>query len=459
MRARTCFALFAVIFLALALRPAVAAEMVALSDLHFDPTADQTLVDQLAASPPERWAAILANGRGRMSIFGQDANWKLLDSALAAAKAQPTPDLVLVTGDFFVHSFPARFDAASATHGDAAFHAFAVKTLRFIALQLEATFPGTPVLPVLGNNDTDCEDYELRPGGAFLADTAATVAELIGPKAGESVRQSWSALGNYVVPNPAAKDQLIAVVNTNFFSPHYRNGCGTPADGDPATATLAWLRGVLADAEAAHRKVALAFHIPPGIDAPATARRDACPISPVPMFAEPYGDQFHTLMAQYRDTVTASFAGHTHMDGFRLLREGGKSFAFVLMNPAISPIYGQSPAFRRIILADDGNIADQSVYYLTNLAEAATGAAPRWQLEMSFDATWNLPRFDLANLDELYRRIGTTAAARDRWLDLYAVQGPGRDQIKPSSNAIYRCTAGNDRAEDVAACSCTGAAP
>ncbi len=443
--------------LALYARPVGAAEMLVLSDIHFNPTANKASVDRLADAEPAQWAAILATDDTRMSTYGEDANWKLLSSALAAMKAQPKPDFVLMTGDFLVHQFRSRFNAATSDHSDAAFRRFTAKTVRFVALQLEATFPATPILPVLGNNDSECGDYAVRPGGAFLGDTFDVAAGMIGPEAEPALRQSWQALGNYVVPNPALKDQLIAVVNTNFFSPTYKNACGAPSDGNPARETLAWLRRVLSEAEAAHRKIWLAYHIPPGIDAFGTARRAACPISPVPLFAEPYAREFHDLMLRFRATVTASFAGHIHMDGFRLLADDAKPFGFVLMNPAISPIFGQNPAFRRIQLGDDGTLSDESVYYLANLPAAASGAAAQWQLEMSFDSTWNLPRVDLASLDELYRRLGASTATRDRWLDSYAIQGPTRATLNEANYAIYRCTAGSDRATDVARCSCAGA--
>jgi sphingomyelin phosphodiesterase acid-like 3 len=438
--------------------PATAKEMVVLSDIHFDPMADKALVDRLASAPPAQWDAILAADDTKMSTYGADTNWKLLRAMLAALKDQPQPDLVLVLGDFLAHRFRGAFDAAASDHSDAAFAAFTAKTMRFLAAELADAFPAAPILPVLGNNDADCGDYALRPSGPFLADTTEIAAGMIGKDANDAVRQSWRALGNYAVPNPAAPDERIVVVNTNFFSPNYKNACGMPSDGNPAQATLTWLRRVLSEAEAAHRKVWLAYHIPPGIDAFSTARHETCPASPVPMFAEPYAGEFHALMARYRDTVAASFAGHTHMDGFRLLGDDGKVFGLVMMSPAVSPIYGQNPAFRRVALEDDGTIADQSVYDLANLSEAARGAAPQWPLEMSFDAAWSLPRFDRASLELLYHRLGNSATTRDRWLDFYAVEGPARITLNPANATIYRCAAGNDRTLDFVHCSCADAA-
>ncbi len=439
-------------------QPAAAAEMLIVTDIHFNPMADKALVDRLEEAEPAQWAAILDSSPLRMSAYGEDTNWPLLRSALAAMTAGPKPDFALAPGDFLAHRFRALFDAASTDRSDAAFRRFTAKTMRFLGLQLEAAWPHTPIFPALGNNDELCGDFELRPGDAFLADTEDIAAAMIGTAADAAVRRSWRALGNYVVPNPAAKDQLIAIVNTNFLSPRYKNACGTPADGNPAAATLAWLGGVLGDAAAAGRKVWLVYHVPPGIDAFASAEHDVCPIEPVPMFAEPYAGQFHALMRRYRGTVTASFAGHTHMDGFRLEGENGHAFGFVMGTPAVSPIFGQNPAFRRVTLGADGTLADETVSYLANLGEAQRGGAAQWRDEASFDSAWGLPRFDRASLTELSRRMAASTTLRDRWLDRYAVQGPARSEVDAANFAVYRCAAGNDRSQDFARCTCAGAA-
>lgn len=457
--ASTARVFLALVALLWTIHAADAAEMVLLSDLHFNPTANRELVDRLAATVPEQWSGILAADSSRLSGYGEDSNWKLVASALATLKAQPQPGLVLITGDFLPHQFRARFDAAASDHSDQAFRAFAAKTMQFLGLQLETTFPGVPIVPVLGNNDDICGDYALEPGGPFLADTAPIVARMIGDDVGPAFRRSWSALGNYVIANPIVKDARIVVLNTNFFSLHYKNSCGTSAEGNPGAASLAWLRQVLRQAEAAHQKVWLAYHIPPGIDAFATAQHDACPIAPVRMFAPAYAETFHRLMDQFRGTVTASFAGHVHMNGFRLLGDGTRDFAFVMMNPAISPIFGQNPAFRRASIRAHGVIDDETVYYLANLAAAQQGAAPVWQKEQSFDQAWSLPRFDLSSLETLYQRLGTNADARDRWFQDYAVQSQAGAAVKPADFALYRCVAGHDRAAAVTRCSCGAFAP
>jgi sphingomyelin phosphodiesterase acid-like 3 len=97
------------------------------------------------------------------------------------------------------------------------------------------------------------------------------------------------------------------------------------------------LEGELAAAKQAQEPVWLVYHIPPGIDGYATLRRGACPGTMIPMWAEAYAEPFHSLLRRYTETVAASFAGHTHMDDFRLIGDADGHFAFTLVTPAVSP--------------------------------------------------------------------------------------------------------------------------
>ncbi len=88
-------------------------------------------------------------------------------------------------------------------------------------------------------------------------------------------------------------------------------------------------------------------------------------------------DLFTHLVAEYQTTIAAMFAGHDHTDDFRVL-PGSKSDAqFVLIDPPISPIYGQNPAFRVVTFAAGGQLVDQNTYYLTNLQAAQSERSRR----------------------------------------------------------------------------------
>jgi sphingomyelin phosphodiesterase acid-like 3 len=152
-----------------------------MSDLHFDPMADPRLVDRLAAAELEQWRPILESSDDTsLSHYSRDTNWMLLRSALRREKdALPKAAFVLIPCDFLAHTFRREFDAAASDHSDAAYRVFARKTMEFLAQQLGQTFPNTAILPAIGNNDELCGDYQLQPGGPFLADTLALLRTLV----------------------------------------------------------------------------------------------------------------------------------------------------------------------------------------------------------------------------------------------------------------------------------------
>lgn len=449
---------------------AVAGQFLVVSDLHFDPMADPELVDRLAAAEPADWPSILDGASGQsLGHYGADTNWRLLRSTFAEMKARlPHPAFVLIPGDFLAHHFRDRFDAAARDHSDREYRGFVGKTMWFLALRLEQAFPDTPILPALGNNDDDCGDFLLQPNGPFLADTLPILQALTRGGDAELGRE-WTRHGNYSAALPGVPSGRLVIANTVFFSRRYRNACGPaagldPRQPDPGEATLAWLAAELAAAERAHKRVWLVYHVPPGIDGFATWRQGSCPDTIVPMWTEAYARPFYALLRRYAGTVAASFAGHTHMDDFRLLSDAKGDDAFTLITPAVSPIFGQNPAFRTVAYDATGAILDETTYELTGLSaaglSAAATAAPAWRREYTFTRGWHLPRIDLGSLGKLYARIGNTAKDRERWRTLFAVSSPvywpriARGGDEATAVRAFYCAAGHVAPADFRQCWC-----
>ena len=181
---------------------------------------------------------------------------------------------------------------------------------------------------------------------------------------------------------------------------------------------MAWLERNLAAAAQANQKVWLMFHIPPGIDGYASAMKHqtqvrsgeadnatACGNAIVPMWVPAWTAQFDTLLARYHSTVVAGFAGHTHSDDFRLIGDEGKERRFILINPAISPVYQQNPGFRVVSYRSNGTVTDQSTYYLTNLKSASNKLKGRWKREYTFTRKWKTRELNAASLGRLYSEV------------------------------------------------------
>ncbi|MFZ0311708.1 MAG: metallophosphoesterase [Candidatus Korobacteraceae bacterium] len=415
------------------------------SDLHFNPMADSSLVAALASSEPTQWEAILARSKSTsFSQYGEDTNWWLLQSSLDQMRATlPHPAFILVTGDLIAHQFPQTYLKTTNDANRENYRKFVLKTVQFLAEEFRRRFPDTRILLTPGNNDENCGNYSVRADGAFLHDTSDIVRKLA--KADDAFKSSWEALGSYDVPHPTLPGIRIISLNTIFLSARYKaakfsEDCG-PTDSTAATDLFTWLESRLGAAQQAHEKVWLMFHIPPGIDgyssvvkyqalsksgtAPLTEKMCASAI--VPMWQPKWTSQFQTLLAKYEGTVIVSLAGHTHTDDFRLLNSAGAKPDFVLISPAISPVYRQNPAFRVVTFSTDGSLNDATVYYLTNLEFASSKTRGDWAKEYTFSQEWKLGRPDAASLANLYGQIKTKPEIRDEWLKLYNV----------SSSAVY----------------------
>ena len=431
-----------------------------MSDLHFDPMADPKLVDRLSSAEPKEWPDVFDSSDNETPArYGADSNWALLRSALWQAKQTlPNPAFVVLPGDFLAHNFRHQFDAAAANHSDAAYRQFVYKTMQFLASQLERTFPDTAILPALGNDDSYCGNYQLQPQGPFLADTLPVFRALVGALASLGFDRNWMSYGNYSV---TVRDLRMIFPNTVFFSANYHNGCGSAAEADPGSATLAWLETELAAAERAQQRVWLVYHIPPGVDGFTTLRRGSCPNAIIPMWKQIYAEPFYALTRKYSDTIVASFAGHIHMDDFRLLGDDNGYYGFVLITPALSPIYGQNPAFRTVTSDAAGGILDQTTYELANLREAVDGAPPTWRAEYTFTQAWQLPRIDLASLTQLYAKTADVPSDRDRWHTFLPVSSPvywstNLGEAARRGALAYRCADGHVLLPEYAQCYCGG---
>lgn len=444
-----------------------------ISDIHFNPMADTTLVAELAAADPTKWKTILDQSQlTRFSQYGEDTNWWLLRPALDQMRATlPHPAFIMVAGDLLAHDFPMTY--AKVTHDNDREHyrAFVLKTLDFLALEFRKRFGDTKILVTPGNNDEECGDNSIEAHGRFLRDTAELARN--SAQADSGFKNDWEVLGMYNVPHPAIPGVRIISLNTAVFSSRYHpasfsQGC-VPVASNAANDLLAWLESNLAAAKQANEKVWLLFHIPPGINASPTTHGheslakespspagSVCQKGVVPMWVPVWVSQFGRLLETYQDTILASFAGHTHTDDFRLIGGPSSRKAFVLINPAITPIDKRNPAFRVVTFANDGSIADQSTCYLTNLANASSETKGRWKKEYQFSLEWKTKQINAASLESIYSQIGTEQKTREQWLKLYNVSSAAA-KVPPSNVRGLYCAIEHLDPESYAACYCTDA--
>lgn len=409
-----------------------------------------------------KWESILNRSQPTAySPYGQDTNWWLLRSAFdAMRRTDPDPALIMITGDLLAHGFPQAYARTMHDTKPEHYRAFVSKTVSFVTAELRLRYNKSQILLTPGNNDNECGDYDIEGGGPFLSDSARPVRGLA--RANGRFTADWKSLGSFTIRPRFTPGVRIISVNSIFFSNRYQaanfaDSCA-PVDSKAATRTFAWLESTLARAEQKREKVWLMFHIPPGIDGFSTMTRyqslskaggshDLCSEAIVPMWKPYWTSLFDHLVAEHQDTITAMFAGHDHTDDFRVIRGSGNNAQFVLIDPPISPIYGQNPAFRVVTFRAGGQLVDQSTYYLTNLLAAQSDVPGVWTLEYSLVDKWHSPRLDAASLNTIYQQLKSDPEASTQWLTLLNVSS-SHDHVPAEGVRTLQCA---DEALDPAA--------
>lgn len=420
-------------------RAATPQQWLAVSDIHFSPYVDAKVTERLAAAPPERWRAIFASaGPERFSNFGTDTNYALLESTLDAMKMQvAAPQVVIVTGDFLAHDFRAPFDAARKSTGDEAYQQFVDKTIAFLALEFRTAFPKAHIIPVVGNNDGYCGDYASTPRSFFLLHMAQAFAPSVGVADQGAFAAQFAAGGYYTVALPAGGAQAV-VLNDVFWSWRYANTCGE-RNADPGTDELNWLRPILANPSG---PTWILTHIPPGIDVYSTLRAAARIDAPiVPMLNPKYNDPFVDLLAAPSSRIAIALAGHTHMNGMRVVASAGKAVTGMLLLPSISPIFSNNPTFSVLdVDPDTANVTDDHVFALDDLATLAKDARSpaHWRREYDFDGAFGAHGVNAATLDRLQQGVFSDERVRRRY-NKYADGESGRAPVTEQTWRAYWC--------------------
>ena len=428
-------------------------QFISISDIHFNPYFDPTLMKQLEAADVSGWAAIFQSSKIQQpNSYNSDTNYPLFASFLADLKARAAgARFATISGDFLAHDFPQDFQLYATDKSEAAYQSFVTKTVQFIAGELRAAAPGLKIYPALGNNDSDCGDYEITPKGWFLRAFAKAFSPGV---RSHGFVERFAPYGYYTVPAPVPDTTLIGL-NSIYFSSNYDNACGTPGV-DYGARELEWLREQLAQARLQRRHVWLLYHIPPGINVySSTEGPSACP-APVTMWKTQYTTAFDALMRRYASTVTVSLTGHTHMDDFRLMGPESSPFAYVHITPAISPLFTNNPAYELMTyLPREATIADYTVIHFT-----LNTTAPQWSPEYSFDSAYGQTSVTPQSIAAVRAAIGSDPATRALYIQYYTAANPGSTTITQASWKGYWCGTGARTPTEFSACYCvTPASP
>lgn len=444
------------------------------SDIHFDPFHDPARVRDLVAAPVAQWKSILSGppSSNQQQAFvalqqscharGVDTPFALLDSSLKAMRSrQPDAKFMTVSGDLIAHAFSCRYATLFPGSPPGDYQAFVVKTMNFVIGELRASFPGMPVYVALGNNDTECGDYQLDARSDFLAQAGRIIAEALPPSQQQQVLKEFQEGGYYsVMMAEPMHDTLFIVLNDLFQSPAYATCAGKPA---PAVANteMIWLQRQLSEARRLGQKVWVMGHIPPGIDPYSTVVKfkNVCAgDAPVAFLSS---DKLADMMTENADVIRLGIFAHTHMDEMRLLgpegsklKGAGEHSVAIKMVPSISPVDGNTPSFT-IARVDPSSAVLQN--YDVIEASNQTGIAATWTLEYDYGQTYHEQQFSPSAVKELIQEFTADHGAKTEVSKAYLRTYFVGDRSSELSMfwPEYVCTLSNHTAKAFAACVCS----
>ncbi|MFN7095992.1 MAG: metallophosphoesterase [Gammaproteobacteria bacterium] len=327
----------------------VRGSFLAISDIHFTPFSTCQInqpcriIQQLQAAPAQQWMSILQQQDTLTpSTSGTDTNTALFNSLLAEVRLLPRSyHFVLLTGDFLAHNYQRDFQQFTGDNSQQDYQQFVNKTYQFLQLQFQQVFPEVPVYIALGNNDSYDGNYYSQPNGDFYKNLTQLWQRMIPNAANKaSFEQTFPQAGYYAitVPTRFKATNRIIFLNTVLFS--------AVATGPDITAAaqqeLNWLQQQLQSAQKNKQQVWLVYHIPNGVDAYYTVNKKAITMSWQPQ----YNKVFFNLVNKYSQTIVGLISAHVHMDGAQIMHMKSMGRIVNTFIPAISPVYGNYPAFK-----------------------------------------------------------------------------------------------------------------
>ena len=447
-------------------------EALFVSDIHFEPFWDPAKAEGLKAAPVSEWDTILAepasaDHAARFAKLQQtcgarrtDTPYTLYESSLQAIHNDAAgAKFVVLGGDLISHDFSCIFKTIFPTAGPAEYRAFVVKTIDFVMLKLRGALPGVPVYGALGNNDSDCGDYQLDPDSAFLAATGKDLVPIVRASQREAELRTFAEGGFYSARLPAPMEHTrILVLDDLFMSQRYAT-CGGKTNPAPAAAQVIWLEQQLDATRRGHEKVWVISHIPPGVNPYATATKvmNLCSGGTPQMFLS--SEALPEAMARYGDVIALAIFAHTHMDEMRLLEPTAAGAppqgVAVKMIPSISPINGNDPAFMvaQIDVAT-AELKDYRVFVASN----QTGIDTDWTEEYDFAKTYKEDAFTAASAADLIAGFKADPTAKDpasQNYTLYFSPGGGLRAIRTFWQP-YTCALKDDGVDAFRECVCGG---
>lgn len=290
--------------------PIVFGKFFILSDIHYDieydPNSNSTSSchnDSKSFSPSQNYVQSYC-----------DSSYSLILSTLLQMQSiDPNPEFILLTGDLLAHStMKLEVNGVLDPERNKQIVHSALQNLSDTLIQF---FPYTQMLPTIGNNDAYNHYY--MPEGYFKYEYLNFMYTLW-QKHG-NISSTFLTDGYYSVNTYS--EYTIICLNTLFFS--YKQEIDIRGKIE-----MTWLKSELENNDG----IIISMHIPPGFSLYQGGYQS---------WHDYYIEIFVDLIEEYSNKIKAIYAGHFHTGYFELVAE-----KFIIINPSISPFFGNNPGFR-----------------------------------------------------------------------------------------------------------------
>lgn len=364
-----------------------------LSDIHYDPFYNKMISSSSYCR--QQVSNSTAKYIAEYGRIGCDSPATLVENSLDAMKNVSQEEdiaFILMTGDFSAHGMWTSYAGPQRV----------LDNIATVSKQMHSRFPKIPIFPMIGNNDLPGHYVLPKAGDDWYQKVLSSWESLImcsecpssvKKPTTQAILQESFLEGGYYNASIADGKVVLLVLNSLYWSAAVNRSVETD---QKASRQLVWLENQLKLVKSRGQKAMLASHIPAGIDT----------FSSKPYWFNNYTAIYVRLVAKnYSDVVIGQFFAHSHKDDFRLqMFEPETSItakSFVLLAPAISPVYHNNPAFRLVSLdIDQQSLADYTQYYM-DLVMATQFSNPVWQVDYTFSKKYPSDN-TLINAERIY---------------------------------------------------------
>ncbi len=391
-----------------------------ITDIHFTPFISAEAVQLLDKTPAKEWDTVFAKYPSvKVAEYGKESSPSLLKSLTKGLKPYvKESEFIMFGGDILCHDFIETYQKLSGTKDQKKSEAFILKTIDYFVSHLSEEFPGKSIYFTLGNNDSFSGDYALKDKGRFLKLTAPVFFDkwIRNPKTRAVFMKDYKPHGYYSIRSAENPGLRIMNINTVYFSDNYPEQDG-PHPGD---VELDWIERELERAKISDEKVWVVMHIPPGINVYSSEKGSSNgELNIKLMWKKKFNNRYLEIVRKYSDQIALFFTGHTHMDDIRIIYKKKKPVDYVHIAPAVSPVFGNNPAFQSIAYS---NSTKEPYNYTTNYLNLKD-KTPAWKVEYRFSDVYQTS-VSAENLSKIYKNMKEGSPYLKTYLKYYYVQSP-----------------------------------